>query len=193
MTMSPDQPGADVFLSGVVQEPLCIAPRLKPAPTQLATHVRPAKTKSTRCMLWSSSTPTAGDPPCIRSHGVGWQDPAPLTQLISQVKLSVLASFLLAIFVHSLGQAEGHQGQGIVLAQNPEVPCGPAISLVTWCWCVRLLESFGSCMCLQYTHEPCCKDGIVSYNMHSIRYCMHRCTLCKKIYRDYAVCWACTK
>ncbi len=84
------------------------------------------------CMLWSSSRPTARDPPCIRCHGVGWQDPAPLTQLVSQVKLGVLASLLLAVLVHSLGQAEGHQGQGIVLAQNPEVPCSSATSLMVW-------------------------------------------------------------
>ncbi len=83
-------------------------------------------------MLWSSSMLTARDPPCIRCHGVGRQDPAPLAQLVSQVKLGVLASFLLAVLVHSLGQAEGHQGQGIVLAQNPEVPCSPATSSITW-------------------------------------------------------------
>jgi hypothetical protein len=83
-------------------------------------------------MLWSSNMLTARDPPCIRSHGVGWQDPAPLAQLVSQVELGVLASLLLAVLVHSLGQAEGHQGQGIVLAQNPEVPCSPATSLMMW-------------------------------------------------------------
>jgi len=83
-------------------------------------------------MLWSSSTLTARDPPCIRCHGVGRQDPTPLAKLVSQVELSVLASLLLAVLVHSLGQAEGHQGQGVVLAQNPEVPCSPATSLMTW-------------------------------------------------------------
>ena len=63
------------------------------------------------------------DLPCIRGHGVGGQDPAPLAQLVSQVKLGVLAGLLLAVLVHRIGQAEGHQGQGVVLAQDPEVPC----------------------------------------------------------------------
>ncbi|MCJ1242441.1 hypothetical protein MMC14_010449, partial [Varicellaria rhodocarpa] len=57
------------------------------------------------------------------SHGVGGQHPAALAQLVGQVKLSVLASLLLAILVHSLGQAEGHQRQRVVLAQDLEVPC----------------------------------------------------------------------
>lgn len=63
------------------------------------------------------------DLPGIWSHGVGGQDPAPLSQLVSQIKLGVLASFLLALLAHSLGQAECHQWQRIILTQDPEVPC----------------------------------------------------------------------
>ena len=66
--------------------------------------------------------------PCIWSHGIGRQHPATLAQLVSKVKLSVLPCLLLALLVHSLGQAEGHQGQGIILAQDPEMPCNPCIA-----------------------------------------------------------------
>ena len=61
--------------------------------------------------------------PGVRGHGVGRQDPSPLPQLVSNVKLSVLACLLFAVLVHSLGQAEGHQGQRIVLAQDLEMTC----------------------------------------------------------------------
>ena len=59
--------------------------------------------------------------PGIRSHGVGRQHPSTLPQLISNVKLIVLPVLLLARLVHSWGEAEGHQRQRIVLAQDPEV------------------------------------------------------------------------
>ena len=68
--------------------------------------------------------------PGIRGHGVGRQDPSSLAQLVSQIKLGVLANLLLALLIHSLGQAERHQRQRIVLAQNPEVPCNHTLCLV---------------------------------------------------------------
>ena len=64
------------------------------------------------------------DLPGIWGHGVGGQHPTALPQLVCQVKLGVLARLRLPILVHCLGQAESHQGQGVVFAQNPEVPCG---------------------------------------------------------------------
>lgn len=61
--------------------------------------------------------------PGIRCHGVSRQHPAPLAQLVCQIKLSVLARLLFAILVDCLGQAERHQRQRIVFAQDPEVAC----------------------------------------------------------------------